>query len=379
MMSLTADHNSNRLTGQGNYDGAGNFLGNSQYSYDILNRLSATGTSSYTYSPGTNKRMAVYSSSGTSAQAVFHIYDPNGRKIGEYTYTATAPWSRAQFQPGLSKDIWYLGSKRVDMSEDQVGSNWDQTQYYPWGQVQAGQQPSETQGFGTYVLDGGSGLYYADQRYYNQSWGRFLTADPTQANVDLTNPISWNHFAYANGDPANSNDPLGTSDCPGDSCDDDRDGSANCDPSDATIDACPGEGQGDGAIGSGVVTSPMTLAEADQFETLEQQGVISGFENTTTGIAISISPGAWGGIADLCLLQPEICVAGAFYLQPTLYTGTGQLSLRLQSISMQWEKSRATNGPIGQDRRCRRVYTKRSVRHYKRSYRKRLPRVKERL
>ncbi len=54
----------------------------------------------------------------------------------------------------------------------------------------------------------------------------------------------------------------------------------------------------------------MTLAEADQFETLEQQGVISGFENTTTGIAISISPGAWGGIADLCLLQPEICVAG---------------------------------------------------------------------
>ena len=48
MMSLTADHNSNRLTGQGNYDGGGNFLGNSQYSYDILNRLSATGTSSYT-------------------------------------------------------------------------------------------------------------------------------------------------------------------------------------------------------------------------------------------------------------------------------------------------------------------------------------------
>ncbi len=96
----------------------------------------------YTYSPGSNKRMAVYSSSGTSAQSAFHIYDPNGRKIGVYTYTATAPWSRAQFQPGLSKDIWYLGSKRIDISEDQVGSNWDQTQYYPWGQVQAGQQPS---------------------------------------------------------------------------------------------------------------------------------------------------------------------------------------------------------------------------------------------
>ena len=209
MMSLTADHNSNRLTGQGNYDGGGNFLGNSQYSYDILNRLSATGTSSYTYSPGSNKRMAVYWSSGTSAQAAFQIYDPNGRKMGEYTYTATAPWSRAQFQPGLSKDIWYLGSKRVDMSEDQVGSNWDQTQYYPWGQVQAGQQPSETQGFGTYVLDGGSGLYYADQRYYNQNWGRFLTADPSSKNINYTRPVSFNRYAYNNGDPINGNDPQG--------------------------------------------------------------------------------------------------------------------------------------------------------------------------
>ena len=95
------------------------------------------------------------------------------------------------------------------MSEDQVGSNWDQTQYYPWGQVQAGQQPSETQGFGTYVLDGGSGLYYADQRYYNQNWGRFLTPDPSNANVDSGNPGSWNRYAYANGDPVNGNDPTG--------------------------------------------------------------------------------------------------------------------------------------------------------------------------
>ena len=210
MMSLTADHNSNRLTGQGNYDGAGNFLGNSQYSYDILNRLSATGQYTYTYSPGSNKRMAVYWSSGTSAGASFNIYDPNGRKMGVYNYTATAPWSNgAQFQPGLSKDIWYLGSKRIDISEDQVGSNWDQAQYYPWGQVQAGQQPSETQGFGTYVLDTGSGLYYADQRYYNQNWGRFLTADPSNNAISLGSPITWNRYAYGNGDPINLSDPSG--------------------------------------------------------------------------------------------------------------------------------------------------------------------------
>ena len=188
--------------------------------YDILNRLSATAQYSYSYSPGDNKRMAVYSSSGTSATAWFNIYDPNGRKLGVYTYTATAPWSKAQFQPGLSKNIWYLGSKRIDISEDQVGSNWDQTQYYPWGQVQAGQQPSETQGFGTYVLDSGSGLYYADQRYYNQNWGRFQTADPSDSNIDPSTPGSWNRFAYTNGDPINRFDPRGLTVCDsnGDNC-----------------------------------------------------------------------------------------------------------------------------------------------------------------
>ena len=36
-----------------------------------------------------------------------------------------------------------------------------------------------------------------------------MTPDPSNANVDLGNPGSWNRFAYTNGDPVNSNDPTG--------------------------------------------------------------------------------------------------------------------------------------------------------------------------
>lgn len=54
----------------------------------------------------------------------------------------------------------------------------------------------------------------ADQRYYNNWAGRFLTPDPSGASaVDVENPISWNMYAYANGDPINFNDPDGTTAC----------------------------------------------------------------------------------------------------------------------------------------------------------------------
>jgi RHS repeat-associated protein len=48
-----------------------------------------------------------------------------------------------------------------------------------------------------------------DQRYYSSIMGRFLTPDPTLGNVAFSDPQSWNSYAYANGDPVNSNDPSG--------------------------------------------------------------------------------------------------------------------------------------------------------------------------
>lgn len=48
-----------------------------------------------------------------------------------------------------------------------------------------------------------------DQRFYASTYGRFNTADPSTANVEYPNPISWNLYAYVDGDPVGSSDPDG--------------------------------------------------------------------------------------------------------------------------------------------------------------------------
>ena len=68
-------------------------------------------------------------------------------------------------------------------------------------------------GFATYFRDSPS-QDYANQRYYNPWFGRFNTPDPSGSNaVDPLNPITWNRYAYANGDPVNFHDPTGLDAC----------------------------------------------------------------------------------------------------------------------------------------------------------------------
>ena len=62
--------------------------------------------------------------------------------------------------------------------------------------------------FATYFRDS-SGLDYANQRYYSQATGRFMTADPSRGS----DAGDWNRYAYSQGDPINNNDPLGLATC----------------------------------------------------------------------------------------------------------------------------------------------------------------------
>jgi RHS repeat-associated protein len=52
-----------------------------------------------------------------------------------------------------------------------------------------------------------------DQRYYNSGMGRFWSPDPSMDNVDYSNPVTWNAYAYTNGDPINFDDPSGLTSC----------------------------------------------------------------------------------------------------------------------------------------------------------------------
>jgi RHS repeat-associated protein len=66
--------------------------------------------------------------------------------------------------------------------------------------------------FGTYFRDG-TGLDYADQRYYGDT-GRFLSPDPAGLSaVSFSSPGSWNRYGYALGDPVNLFDPQGLDAC----------------------------------------------------------------------------------------------------------------------------------------------------------------------
>jgi RHS repeat-associated protein len=59
--------------------------------------------------------------------------------------------------------------------------------------------------------DGETGLDYAQARYYSNTQGRFTSVDPEnyQAMLDITDPQSWNAYAYVNNNPLRRNDPGG--------------------------------------------------------------------------------------------------------------------------------------------------------------------------
>jgi RHS repeat-associated protein len=79
-------------------------------------------------------------------------------------------------------------------------------------------------GFATYHNDCSSGLEYAMNRYYDPARGRFTTPDPYGGSAVLTDPLSFNKYAYALADPINRNDSSGlNAEAPGESLD-------NCGP-----------------------------------------------------------------------------------------------------------------------------------------------------
>jgi RHS repeat-associated protein len=209
MMSLSVNPNTNQVTSGGAvYDGAGNMTQNgsaTNLTYDEMNRMithqSAQNIQEYTYSPGENKRMMVYSN-GSPALLNLFVYGPNGRVLASIEYQKSG--SNWVAVGGGQTNHLYLGSKALNYAENNIGSTTTATTFWPYGQTNTGAGGV----FGTYLADP-SGFLYADQRYYNQTWGRFVTADPSSANIDPTSSGSWNRYAYVNGDPINRSDGTG--------------------------------------------------------------------------------------------------------------------------------------------------------------------------
>ncbi|WP_444940668.1 RHS repeat domain-containing protein [Microbulbifer sp. ZKSA004] len=103
-----------------------------------------------------------------------------------------------------------LGS--VVAASDEGGDLLWRKAYMPYGAIhENGQAKNPAVGYTGYVQDEDTGLTYMGARYYDPELGRFLQMDPegVLGNVE-SNPMMFNRYAYANGNPYRFIDPTGT-------------------------------------------------------------------------------------------------------------------------------------------------------------------------
>jgi RHS repeat-associated protein len=220
----------NAATNQtGSVDANGNTLssynGNQEYSlsYDAENRLAGVAningnpfTVDYAYD-AQNRRIWVWPNSldtyNNPIGYTVNLYSPTGQKLGAYVISNELP--SYGLTSTLASSDQYFGGRRLAVL-DQLGSagtqGANQGTYFPWGEPKGSTNPQNTWSFATYWQDSTTGLDYANNRYYSNAYGRFMTPDPYTASGGPSDPQSWNRYAYTRGDPVNRLDPDGTCD-----------------------------------------------------------------------------------------------------------------------------------------------------------------------
>jgi RHS repeat-associated protein len=144
-------------------------------------------------------------------------------------YTAAPPASVAYYR----HSDW-LGTNRFASTPS--GTVYFDGAYAPFGETYAGLGTSDRV-FTSQPMDTVPGLYDFPLREYSNAQGRWLVPDPAGlAAVDITNPQTWNRYAYVANNPLNAIDPLGLYHCIVDGVE---------------TDNCPGGGGAGGPGGGG--------------------------------------------------------------------------------------------------------------------------------
>ena len=190
----------NQIVGYG-YDANGNQTGTPNGAvalYDVENRVSGVGTygnNEVTYAyDAQNRRIfswtGKYDQSGQGNPDVYQVflYSPTGQKLGTYQFNVYNYSVGNQIYYSTCSTLMtsdqYFGSRRLAVM-DELGSAGT---YYPWGEAKGSTNPQDTWSFATYWRDSASGLDYANNRYYSNAYGRFMTPDRSMKNVRLTSP-----------------------------------------------------------------------------------------------------------------------------------------------------------------------------------------------
>jgi RHS repeat-associated protein len=227
------------------YDGMGNASsdGANRYTYDAEGRPLTVGSAQITYDAF--GRAVVENKNGTATNIV---YSPTGQKFGfmngstvEQYFVPMPAGMQAVFNGnGLQyfRHSDWLGSSRF-ASNAADGSIYYDSAYAPFGENYAEMGTSD-RSFTGQTQDTVSGLYDFLFRQQSSAQGRWLVPDPAgMAAVDITNPQTWNRYAYVANNPLSNTDPLGLifgSDDPG-ACD--EFGDCNSDFDCGTGWACP--------------------------------------------------------------------------------------------------------------------------------------------
>ena len=221
-VSLSINPANNRINSSGyTYDANGNLTAMPSWTfvYDIENRLvkaTNAGSEYYGYDPW-NRR--VWKTTGTSGSGDVFFYGAFGEVMGKYHYNAGSLGIDE-----VEKNLHFAGKlirwNNAAVVLDRLGGVklrsdiaatppiTQNSNYYPFGEERSA-TPQDRAKFATYYRDNKTGFDYAMNRYYNNSWGRFLTPDPFAGSANPANPLSWNRYAYVANDPINRIDPSG--------------------------------------------------------------------------------------------------------------------------------------------------------------------------
>lgn len=220
---IDVDTNKFTITDGYNYDNEGNLTSNPEnqlFTYDSENRQTqvqntASQSSANYYYDGLGKRIKKV----VGDQETIFVYDAFGKLTAEYTDNQAVTFDGTKY---LTADA--LGSPRAitDISGNVVSRH----DYMPFGEEAFGGIGGRTapqgylpvsdgvrQHFTGYERDDESGLDYAQARYFKAKHGRFTSVDPLAASANLSDPQTFNRYAYGLNSPYKFIDPLGLAPC----------------------------------------------------------------------------------------------------------------------------------------------------------------------
>ncbi|MGH9822901.1 MAG: RHS repeat domain-containing protein, partial [Blastocatellia bacterium] len=212
------------VTGNGagtyTYDAAGNLTGDGvhTYQYDGENRLitvdtGATAAYAYDYH---NRRFR----KAVGSTVTHYIWEGNhvlaehngstGAQIVDYVYAASRIIGEGpgNLLGGNGTFTSLLSDKlSIRVSLDKNANVLGRQAHLPFGEEFGESGVQEKHHFTHYESDPETGTYYAVNRQYAQSVGRFMRVDPVGGQA--RNSQSWDRYSYTLGDPVNSTDPTG--------------------------------------------------------------------------------------------------------------------------------------------------------------------------